>query len=91
MPQPKRRAGRPTTREPDMKTWKGRLAYRLHQAAIAKEFDEKKIADLLANKYHIRVDKRTVEAWFVGARTPELEKLRALADLLEFSMDEIWK
>ncbi len=89
MPQPKRRAGRPQTREPDMKTWEGRMAFRLKQAALEKNLDSKQIAEILSRKFHCKTGPRTVDSWMCGASTPELRRLRALAKLLEVSLDDL--
>lgn len=91
MSKPKRAAGRPQEREPDMKTWEGRLVYRLHQAAIAKGLTSKQIAEILSTKFHIKTGPRTVDAWWGGASTPELKRLRALSIILEVSIDELLK
>lgn len=72
-----------------MKTWEGRLAYRLHQAALAKELNSKQIAEILTKKFHCKTGPRTVDSWMCGASTPELRRLRALAKLLEVSLDDL--
>ena len=72
-----------------MKTWEGRMAFRLKQAALAKNLDSKQIAEILSRKFHCKTGPRTVDSWMCGVRIPELRRLRALAKLLEVDMNEL--